>query len=310
MRAGDSLIDVLTARLDRHTPALVHLAEPLAAATAHDVPVLLTGETGTGKTMLARLIHEHSARGRHPLTVVPCSALSSTLLASEFFGHAKGAFSGAARARVGRFAAAGEGTLLLEEVDTLPLDRQASLLRVVETGEFEQVGSNDTRVCRARILATSNWHLEDSVEKGRFRRDLYYRLNTLSVHLPPLRERPRDIAPLACLFAARFGSKYGKSIWIPAGTLRALQAFSWPGNIRQLENVVHQAVLVCDGPEVLVEHLPAPLSAAARSRETREDRATGGPRAAQRKPANNDGVGDCPSRHGRLPLLVDRGAAQ
>lgn len=249
---------LLRVHLSELTPSLAHLGERLALAAAHDLPVLLTGETGTGKTMLARLIHEHSARRRHRFMVVPCGAIAPGLLEAEFFGHARGAFTGAAQAREGRFAAVGAGTLLLDEIDTLPLDRQTSLLRVVETGEFEPVGSDQTQRCRARIIAASNWQLEECIEKGAFRRDLYYRLNPLTLHLPPLRERVEDIAPLACHFAARFSVKYCKPAPVlHPRTLEVLRAFPWPGNIRQLENVIHQTIVTCEGSEILPEHLPA-----------------------------------------------------
>jgi two-component system, NtrC family, response regulator HydG len=254
---GCSFTEVMRREVLRHTPSLEGLAEAVAVAAAHDVTVLLNGETGTGKTYLARFIHDHSSRKDHPLLVVPCGALSPGLIESELFGHAKGAFTGADRAKVGKFEAAGKGTLLLDEIDTLGLEQQAKLLRVIETGAYEPVGSNTTKTCQARIIAASNWDLEAAMLEGKFRQDLYYRLNVLAFYLPPLRERVRDIAPLACGLAAHYAAKFGKELFaITAEALEALQSFPWPGNIRQLENVVQQAVLVGAGPELQREHLP------------------------------------------------------
>jgi DNA-binding NtrC family response regulator len=257
----------LARRLLAQTPALAPLAEPLALAAAHDVTVLLCGETGTGKTYVARLIHDNSPRKAGRLLVIPCGALAPSLLESEFFGHAKGAFTGADRPAVGKFEAAGEGTVLLDEVDALGLEQQAKLLRVLETGEFEPVGSHETRHCKARVIAASNLDLETAVAEGSFRQDLYYRLNVLSMHLPPLRERVGDIGPLARGMAARFSRKFGKGLFAISGeALALLEAFAWPGNIRQLENVVQQAVLASTGPELLARHLPPLLRDGARSR--------------------------------------------
>ncbi len=244
----------------RGTPSLAPLAERLALAAAHEVTVLLTGETGTGKTHLAGLIHAHSPRQRQRLLVIACGALSASLIESELFGHARGAFTGADRPKTGKFEAAGEGTILLDEVDALGLEQQAKLLRVIETGQYEPVGSNDTKLCRARVIAASNWDLEEAVARGKFRQDLYYRLNVLAFHIPPLRERPQDVGPLARDMAARFSDRFHKGpLGISAGALAALEAFPWPGNIRQLENVVQQAVLMCTGPEILLQHLPQPV---------------------------------------------------
>jgi DNA-binding NtrC family response regulator len=163
---------------------------------------------------------------------------------------------GAERPRIGKFVQAGEGTLLLDEIDTLRLEQQATILRVVETGEFEPVGSNETQKCLARLMVASNIDLEDAVAGGTFRPDLYYRLNVLSLHLPPLRERVEDIAPLARGMVERFSHKFGKDLRsINAEVNACLEAFPWPGNIRQLENVIQQAVLVSAGPELLVRHL-------------------------------------------------------
>jgi DNA-binding NtrC family response regulator len=253
----EPLVERISEQLLTQTPSLSSLAEPLALAASHDVTVLLTGETGTGKTYLGRLIHECSPRREHRLLVVPCGALVANLVESELFGHVRGAFTGADRPKVGKFEAAGDGTILMDEIETLGLDQQANLLRIIETGEYEPVGSNRTQICTARVIAASNWNLEQAVEQGRFRQDLYYRLNVMSFYLPPLRERVQDIGPLARAMAGRFAQKFNKELFaISPEALEALEAFPWPGNIRQLENVIQQAVLMSSGPELLWPHLP------------------------------------------------------
>ncbi|HTU23398.1 MAG TPA: sigma 54-interacting transcriptional regulator [Gemmataceae bacterium] len=255
--APETIEQVVSRQLLTQTPSLLPLVERLALAAAHEVTVLLTGETGTGKTHLARLIHDCSPRRGDPFLTVPCGAQPANLVESAFFGHVKGAFTGADRAKVGKFEAAGNGTILLDEIDTLGLEQQAGLLRVIETGEFEPVGCNETRRCTARIIVASNWDLEEAVSAGKFRQDLYYRLNVMSFHLPPLRERVQDIAPLCRALVARFNTKFRKELFdISLQAMDALESFPWPGNIRQMENFIQQAVLVSSGSELLVEHLP------------------------------------------------------
>jgi two-component system, NtrC family, response regulator HydG len=257
---AESLEEILRRRLLAQTPSLLPLSERIALAARHEVTVLLNGETGSGKTFLARLVHEHSPRKQHRFLTVPCGALSDNLVESEFFGHVKGAFTGADRPKVGKFAAVGQGTLLLDEIDTLGLEQQATLLRVIETGEFEPVGSIETQKCTGRLIVASNINLEEAVERGKFRPDLYFRLNVMSFHLPPLRERVQDISPLARGMAARFNRKFNKDLFdISPQAMAALESFPWPGNLRQLENAVQHAVLVSTGPELLVSHLPQPI---------------------------------------------------
>jgi DNA-binding NtrC family response regulator len=255
----------LAQRLETWTPSLAPLAPRLALAAEHDVTVLLTGETGSGKTHLARLLHEFSPRRNHRLVVVPCGAIAPNLVESEFFGHVKGAFTGADRARLGRFAAAGRGTLLLDEIDALSLEQQANLLRIVETGEYEPVGSHTTERWQGRLIVASNRDLAAEVAAGRFREDLFYRLNVVHFHLPPLRERPDDLPPLIRGLTARFAVKFRKPLRdIAPEVFDRLLSYPWPGNLRQLENTLQAAVLLAGGDVLNVDHLP-PLPEAGNS---------------------------------------------
>lgn len=238
----------------------------VAHVARRDVTMLLVGETGTGKTTLARQIHLLSPRASHDLLTVACGALSSELIESELFGHVKGAFTSADRNKVGKFEAAGQGTLLLDEIDVLTPGQQTKLLRVIENGEFEPVGSNDTHHSQARLVVATNVDLNSLMEKGDFRSDLYYRLNMLEFHIPPLRQRRLDIVPLVLAFIDEFRTAHDVEIRrIDPEFLSSLVAYDWPGNVRELKNHVRRAVLFCRDGELTSADL-APIVANARRR--------------------------------------------
>ncbi len=245
------------------TPEMFDMMDELKVAAKHNVTVLLVGETGSGKTFLARLIHELSDRREDRFCNVACGALPPDLIESELFGYVKGAFTGADRDREGKFAAAGRGTLLLDEIDVLPLEQQAKLLRVIETGEYEPVGSNETQHSQARLVVASNYNLEELVRAGSFRTDLYYRLNILNFRLLPLRSRPWDIEYLARKFALEHSRTHGIQLrTIEPALLETLRAYHWPGNIREMENVIRRAVLYCHRGVLTVSDLPSSIRAA------------------------------------------------
>ena len=210
------------------------------------MPILLIGETGSGKTHLARLLHELSSRRNERCLTVACGALPPNLIESELFGYVRGAFTGADQNRQGKFAAAENGTLILDEIDVLTPDQQAKLLRVIETGEYEPVGSNDTQVSRAALIVSSNVNLEELVAAGKFRKDFFYRLNTLSfVHAAVARTAAGHPVPL-WKFALDHSRAYRTKLWhIEPEFLEAMQQYSWPGNIREMENVMRRACLYC-----------------------------------------------------------------
>jgi transcriptional regulator with PAS, ATPase and Fis domain len=281
--SSPNLAEAIRERLAR-TPSLLPWTELLGVVAEQDVPVLLTGETGAGKTWLARIIHDCSPCKHEPFVTVACGALPPQLVDSEFFGHVRGAFTGADHHRIGKIAAAGRGTLLLDEVDTLSVEHQAKLLRVLDSGEYELLGSNATRQRTCRIMAASNADLSELVGSGAFRSDLYYRLHVIPFHVPPLRERVEDIAPLAQELAYRYAAQFGKALLaIGAEALALLECYSWPGNLRELDNVLRQSVLLSRGEVLLPGHLPASLresQAAARPRSVGSDHSLRGFREA------------------------------
>jgi PAS domain S-box-containing protein len=230
---------------------VLHLVEQVAGTTA---TVLIHGETGTGKELLARAIHNRSPRRARPMLTLSAAALPSTLVESELFGREKGAYTGALTRQVGRFEQADGSTLFLDEISELPLDVQVKLLRVLQHGQFERLGSIRTLSADVRIIAASNRDLEKMVQEGRFREDLFYRLNVFPISLPPLRERTEDIPLLVWAFVQEFGRSMGKSIAsVPRPTLETLKRHPWPGNIRELRNVIERAMIVTQGPVLHVE---------------------------------------------------------
>jgi formate hydrogenlyase transcriptional activator len=231
------------------SPALRRVRDRVEQVAPTDSTVLITGETGTGKELIARAIHHRSARRDRPLVKVNCSAISAGLVESELFGHVRGAFTGALERRVGRFELAHRGTIFLDEVGDLPLDTQVKLLRVLQEREFEPVGSSRTMQVDVRVIAATNRDLDAEIRAGRFRADLYYRLDVLPIAMPPLRERASDIPELVAAFLARFARRFGRRIdTVPPETMQRLVAYPWPGNVRELQNVIERAVVLSPGP--------------------------------------------------------------
>lgn len=244
-------------RYRTRTPELRQMLRRLEVAARHNVTILLIGETGSGKTHLASLIHDISPRAHEPFLHVACGALPGELIESELFGHVKGAFTSAHADKDGKFLVAGNGTILLDEIDVLTPDQQVKLLRVIEKGEFEPVGSNRTLHVKARIIAASNLQLQPLVEQGRFRPDLYYRLNTLCFTIPPLRKRLPDIEPLARYFVHHHAAQMGIDVVeITQEFLDCLLNYPWPGNVREMENAIRSAVIYSDRGRMTPETLP------------------------------------------------------
>lgn len=247
-------------------PAIRQLLTMIRKVAATEAVVLLRGESGTGKELLARAVHETSARVSKPFVKVHCAALSASLLESELFGHVKGAFTGAHKDKIGRFELASGGSLFLDEIGDVSLEVQTKLLRVLQERTFERVGSSEPVFVDVRIIAATHQDLERLIEQGRFREDLFYRLNVFPVFVPPLRQRKEDIAELAMHFVRVSAQRCRKEVLqIDDDVLSVLKSYSWPGNIRQLENVIERAVVITEGPVITLHELPAELHASVAS---------------------------------------------
>ncbi len=242
------------------SPPLRHLLEEVDQVAPSDASVLLVGESGTGKGLLARVLHERSRRAGKRMVTVNCAALPESLLESELFGHESGAFTGARGRKEGRFDLAQGGTLFLDEVTEIPLPVQVKLLRVLQDGEYERVGGTRTLTADVRVIAATNRDVEAEVAAGRFREDLYYRLNVIQLRLPSLRDRREDIPLLAAHFLDRFAEKNQKRVTgFTAEAQDALVGYVWPGNVRELENALERAVVLCRDEHVALAHLPPPV---------------------------------------------------
>ncbi|MCX5805117.1 MAG: sigma-54 dependent transcriptional regulator [Proteobacteria bacterium] len=269
MRTLEQRVAVLQEDLERSRPEIdfssksqvmqnaINLAHRAASSNA---TILLRGESGTGKTVLARSIHSWSNRADKPFSIVSCPSFSSELLESELFGHVKGAFTGAVRDNPGRIASCENGTLFLDEIGDLPVSLQPKLLRFVQEREYERVGDYITRKANVRIIAATNMDLERAVTDGRFREDLFYRLNVIQIEFPPLRERPDDIATMAEKLLAFYGRANHRSfLGFTDEALRLLKQYHWPGNVRELNNVIERTAILCQSNRVGIESLPANL---------------------------------------------------
>lgn len=253
---SDAQLSEASDRLIGSAPSMQSLFKQMGRVAPLDVNVLLLGESGTGKELVARAIYHHSRRSQGPFLAINCAAIPETLLESELFGHEKGAFTGADRQRIGKFEQCHRGTIFLDEVGDMPLATQAKMLRLLQDGQFQRVGGNETLKVDVRIIAATNQNLDAMIAENRFRRDLYYRIRGVTLHLPPLLERKDDIAELAHYFLFRLNRQLGTAVQtISSEALELLEQHSWPGNVRELQSVLREALIVATGPTLLPEFL-------------------------------------------------------
>jgi two-component system nitrogen regulation response regulator GlnG len=259
-------------RIVGRSPVMQEMCKSIGRIAPQDVNVLILGESGTGKELVARALYHHSRRAGRPFLAINCAAIPETLLESELFGHEQGAFTGASRRRIGKFEQCNEGTLFLDEIGDMSPALQAKMLRVLEDQRFERLGSNETLQTQVRVLAATNHNLESLVEAGRFRKDLYYRLKVVTIQVPPLRDRPDDVAELAHYFLFQINRELGMDLrGFAPETLEVLQSYSWPGNVRELQSAIKQAMLNASGHILLPEFLPEHLHRVAAFTRTRAE---------------------------------------
>lgn len=253
--------------------SVVEILELVAQVSNTDATVLVTGESGTGKDLIAKILHEQSSRHTGPFIAVNAGAIPEALMESELFGHKRGSFTGANNEQIGMFAAANGGTIFLDEISEMSAPAQVKLLRVLQSGEYTRVGGAENLYCDVRVVAASNQDLLKLVQEGKFRADLYYRLNVIHLHLPPLRERAGDVPLLTEYFLRMFSRTYRKrEMTISRAVREVLVRHNYPGNVRELENVLHRAVILCPGGEILPRHLPSELTTGHISREQPSER--------------------------------------
>ncbi|MCL6583638.1 MAG: sigma-54 dependent transcriptional regulator [bacterium] len=253
--AGESIIG--------DSPRMQDVYKTIGQIAERDVNVLLIGESGTGKELVARAIYHHGRRSNYPFIAINCAAIPENLLESELFGHERGAFTGAEYKRIGRFEQAHRGTIFLDEIGDMPIHIQAKILRVIQEGEIQRLGGSETIPVDVRLIAATNKPIEEGIREGWFRQDLYWRLNVVTIYLPPLRERKEDIHLLAQYFLSRFTKELQKDIvGIRPECMELLLAYHWPGNVRELENVLKRAIVICRGNEIMIEDLPDHIKAA------------------------------------------------
>jgi PAS domain S-box-containing protein len=258
-----------------NSPALMRVLRDIQQVADTEATVLILGETGTGKEVMARAIHANSRRRDHPFVKVNCAAIPATLIESEFFGHEQGAFTGATKKREGRFSMADGGTIFLDEIGELPLDLQGKLLRVLQEGEFEPVGSSHTTKVNVRVLAATNRDLQKEAKNGAFREDLFYRLNVFPIHLPPLRERGEDMVLLANTFVQHFSQRMGRAVApLSPDALRRLTSYQWPGNVRELQNVIERAVITAKNGQLNLDRAIPDMEEASPSPRPLEEQET------------------------------------